>query len=570
MLSHLHIENFALIDKLDVDFGEGLNVLTGATGAGKSIIVGALDLILGGRGSEEIVRTGEISAVVEGKFSIDNKSLASKLSKDFDIPIENDSLVIRREYRRKGGGRAFIDNSQVSLTELKDVSEQLADILGQHSHQDLLNPATHCSYLDRFAKLEDRVTDLRGIYNEVMELRQKLVSADHVAHEIKNRIDLLEFQVSEIEKAKLQPDEEEKLKAERKLLENAQKIRETAELAVRILLEDDNSAIEKIGETQKTLGAIAELSDVVGHVINALRGATDSLRDLVVDLQKFADRIEADPQRLEQVSERLDEIFRLKKKYGANIHEILEYAANGNVELAGLKSREIDTKNLRQSYSTSVRELNLIAGEISNTRKKAAPNLEKIVVEKLALMGMPKAQFVIEISNNEGTDSLYEVDGKGLSGDGTGFDIVEFQFCANPGEGLKLLAKIASGGEISRVMLALKNAFLHKKGGTCEVFDEIDVGISGDVATKVARQLRELSKKHQVICITHLHQIASLADHHYRVFKNTTKGRSVTRVQNLDHDERIKEIAGLLSGEKISDKAIDGAKELLKNASDEN
>jgi DNA repair protein RecN (Recombination protein N) len=570
MLSHLHIENFALIDRLDIDFGEGLNVLTGATGAGKSIIIGALDLILGGRGSEEVVRTGELSATVEATFTLSDKSLANRLREILEIPLENDSLIIRREYRRKGGGRAFIDSSQVAITVLKDIAEQLADILGQHSHQALLDPGTHCSYLDRFAKLEDKVLELRVFYNRAVELRDKLASADRIAREIADRIDLLAFQISEIEKARLHPDEEEKLKGERKLLENAQKIRETAELCSRILLEDDNSAVEKIGEAEKSLGSIAGLSDAVRKIIDALRGTIDGLRESIIDLQRFAEQIDADPQRLEQVNERLDEIFRLKKKYGSDIFAILEYAEKGNVELAKLKSQETDTKNLKRNFEATVHELNLLAEEISNARRKAAPALEKIIVEKLALMGISKAQFVINIAFHEGADGLYERSGRRLAGDGMGFDNVEFQFCANPGEGLKPLAKIASGGEISRVMLALKNAFLHKKGGTCEVFDEIDVGISGDVAAKVGRQLRELSKKHQVICITHLHQIASVADHHFRVFKNTLKGRSVTRVQKLNHDERVKEIAALLSGEKISDKAIAGAKELLKNSSEEN
>jgi DNA repair protein RecN (Recombination protein N) len=214
----------------------------------------------------------------------------------------------------------------------------------------------------------------------------------------------------------------------------------------------------------------------------------------------------------------------------------------------------------------TAQNLNALASEISIARKEARSDLERLVTEKLSLMGMPKAQFVIDISDAEDRDGLYELQGRRLAGDATGFDKVEFQFCANPGEGLKALAKIASGGEISRVMLALKNAFLHKKESGCEVFDEIDVGISGEVAAKVARQLKELARSHQVICITHLHQIASLADHHFRVYKSTIKGRSVTKVKRLDYDEKVREIAALISGEKISEKAMSGARELLEDS----
>jgi DNA repair protein RecN (Recombination protein N) len=566
MLSHLHIENFALIDELDIDFGEGLNVLTGSTGAGKSIIVGALDLILGGRGSEEIIRTGENACIVEGRFKLEGNELSRKLKELYDIALVDKAVTIRREYRRKGGGRAFIEGSQVSLSELKEISEHLADILGQHSHQALLDPATHCGYLDRFAGLEEEVSELRSFFNKAIGLRNDLAASDRIAREISDRIDLLSFQISEIEKSALSSGEEEKLKDEKKLLENSQKIKETAQLATRLLLEDDGSAIERIGEAEKGLGPIIPASDKVKEIVASLRGASESLRDSVNSIESLVAKLDDDPLRLEEVNARLDEIFRLKKKYGANIEEILLYSEKSRKELTSLKARELDTKNLKQNFENTVTVLNDKAQRISTARKRARSGLEKLVIEKLVLMGIPKALFQIGISETDNSDSLYQSNGKQLAGDVTGFDIIEFQFCANPGEGLKPLAKIASGGEISRVMLALKNAFLRKYGGACEVFDEIDVGISGDAAAKVARQLKDLSQKHQVICITHLAQIASSGDRHFRVFKDTQKGRSVTKVQSLDQKERIREIASLISGEKISPKALAGAEELLRNA----
>jgi DNA repair protein RecN (Recombination protein N) len=566
MLSSLHIENFALIDKLDLEFGDGLNILTGSTGAGKSIIIGALDLILGGRGSEEIVRTGETACIVEGNFTIGDKNLKGYLKEKFDLKPVDNSFVIRREYKRKGGGRAFIDGSQVSLSDLKDLSEYLGDILGQHSHQALLNPATHSGYLDKFAGLDEKVAELRVVYNITITLRDDLASADRIAREISDRIDLLNFQIGEIHKAALQPGEEEKLKADKKFLENARKIRESADLASSLILEDDGSAVERIGEAEKNLATLAPISDKIKDLIPSLHASSETLKDIVIELKNLVSHIDDDPQRLEQVNERLDEIYRLKKKYGADIDEILKFSEKSERELINLKTKQHDSQNLQARFSEALTDLNSLAAAVSRSRKKSAPELENLVIGKLTQMGIPKAQFAISIGVSEISNGLYYQNGIHLSGDSNGFDIVEFQFCANPGEGLKPLAKIASGGEISRVMLALKNAFLRGKGDTFEVFDEIDVGISGDVASKVARQLKELSKKHQVICITHLAQIAAMADHHYRVHKGTTQGRSVTRVGRLEYDERVAEIAGLLSGEKISPKAIAGAEELLMNS----
>ncbi len=570
MLSHLHIENFALIDLLDVDFGDGLNVLTGSTGAGKSIIVGALDLILGGRGSEELIRTGEPACVVEAAFKTESAELNSILKHRFDITPNNRTITIRREYKRKGGGRAFIEGTQISLTELKDISGHFADILGQHSHQALLDPATHCGYLDNFAGLEEKVSDLRILYNKAANLRNDLLASERIARELSDRIDLLNFQLNEIDRADLKIGEEEKLKDEKRLLENSLKIHEAIQAANRLLLEDDGSAIEKIGEAVKGLGGIVAASDAAREIAASLGGISDSLRDSVNALESLAAKIDDDPARLEEINLRLDEIFRLKKKYGANIEEILLYGDKSRAELNSLKTRKHENQNLNANFGEAVTNLNDLAQKVSAERKKAGPSLEKLVTSKLILMGIPKAQFQIDIRQIKASaDALYKVGDVNFAGDATGFDVIEFQFCANPGEGLKPLAKIASGGEISRVMLALKNAFLRKRGGACEVFDEIDVGISGDVAAKVARQLKELAKKHQVICITHLAQIASLGDRHFRVYKDAQKGRSVTRVQVLDRDERVKEIASLISGEKISPKAIAGAEELLRNAKNE-
>ena len=563
MLSRLHIENFALIDKLDIDFGDGLNVLTGATGAGKSIIIGALDLVLGGRGSEEIIRTGETNSFVEANFILDSKDSLKRLKDKIGDYIDGNSLLIRREYKVKGGGKAFIGQSQVNVSLLREFSGDLADILGQHSHQALLDPSTHCGYLDRFAELDEKVAQLKTLYARTMEFKEKLAHADRYARELKDKIDLLNFQINEIKKADLKTDEEEKLKNEKKLLENGQKIKEAIDMASAELLENDGSAVEIMGVVQKTLSPLAAATDEIKESLTKIAAALETINDAVIGLKNLVDKINDDPERLEQVNERLDEIFKLKKKYGSNIADVIEYCRKSEIELNSLKTRQLDMSSLQKDYDIALDDLNKLAAEISKKRYGCRSELEDIVILKLNLMGMPKAQFSIKIDYRENDSGPYRLRDKLIAGDSSGFDIVEFQFCANPGEGLKPLAKIASGGEISRVMLALKNAFLKKKGSGCEVFDEIDVGISGEVAAKVARQLKELSKKHQVVCITHLHQIASLADNHYRVYKDNLKGRSVTRIMRLSGDERVREIAGLLSGEKITEAAIAGAKKLL-------
>ncbi len=566
MLARLHIENFALIDALDIEFGDGLNVLTGATGAGKSIIIGALDLILGGRGSEEIIRTGAQACLVEAKFRLIDGQFAADLKQAHDVEVDGENVTIRREYKRKGGGRAFIEDSQVPVAALKDIAGRMADILGQHSHQALLDPDTHCGYLDHFANLEDRVAELRTSYNRALQLREDLQASDRTSREISDRIDLLTFQKTEIERANLKLGEEETLREEKKLLENSRRIRETVDWVVRTLADDEGSAAEKIGRSEKGLTALSGSVEVFKRIIDSLKVASEILGDSVMELKGLVDRLDVDPARLEEINDRLAEIFRLKKKYGPTIDDILAHASRSSAELDKLKTRVLDTQTIRERFEQATAELNRLARDVSATRRKAAPQLEKQVIEKLVSMGISKAQFVISFAEMESESGLYEKNGKRLAGDAIGYDVVEFQFCGNPGEGLKPLARIASGGEISRVMLALKNAFLKKKEAACEVFDEIDVGISGEVASKVGRQLKELSRKHQVICITHLAQIASMGDYHFRVFKSSSKGRSVTRVQPLDLEGRVREIAGLISGEKVTPKAIAGAEELLKSA----
>ncbi|MEE9555603.1 MAG: DNA repair protein RecN, partial [candidate division Zixibacteria bacterium] len=558
MLSLIKIENFALIEKLEVEFGAELNILTGSTGSGKSIIISALELALGAKGSEEMIRSGESAAVVEASFEIDGDDDIVRITSQNNIPFEK-NLTIRREYRRKGGSRAFVNRKPVSLGTLRNFSEKLVSILGQHSHQALLNPSTHLGFLDDFAVPMEKLSKLKELYNKAVDLGDRISYAKRHARETAERIDLISFQINEIEKADIKLDEEEKLKNEKNILENVLRLKEVGEMACLTLLESDDSALGSIGEVTKALREIPgpEIKNIVGMI----KSASDSLNETVRAIRNLVDRVEDDPVRLEEINGRLYEIARLKKKHGGSVDAVINYLVSSKKELKALRSRSGDNRDLSAEFEKTRESLNRKASQISQLRYRAKDELTELVVRRLLKMGMPKARVAIDIKTMEDVNGLYEVNGKRFRGDSSGFETVEFQFSANPGEDLKPLAKIASGGEISRVMLALKNAFRGDTGGGCEIFDEIDAGISGDVAAKIASQLKELSEKHQVICITHLHQIASAADHHYKVFKEKSGRRTITGITKLDHEGRVKEIAALLSGEKVTAKAMEGARE---------
>ncbi|UCC78289.1 MAG: DNA repair protein RecN [Candidatus Zixiibacteriota bacterium] len=565
MLKRLRIKNFALIDELEVKFGPGLNVLTGVTGAGKSIIVSAIEIAAGNRGSDEIVRTGKDSALVEAEFDIGN-AVPSFKNELGDFRPKNNLITFKREYKKAGGGKAYIGRKRVNLSDLKKISTNLISILGQHSHQKLLDPSTHINYLDNFANLNEDLSCLRKLYNEATNLKDRLSYTLRNMLEIKDKIDLLKFQISEIEKANLIENEEESLKSEKKLLENSRVIKESGETAISILLESEDSVIERVGETEKILRASLAGHEKAGDITGMISAASDSINQAVIKIRSFIDGIEDDPERLEEVNSRLYEIFRLKKKYGTDVSGLLDYLEKSKRELNDLRIRSDDPETIRGEFDEKLAGLNKLAQGISGKRRAAKAKLEKSVAENLARMGMQKTRFVIDITRRKDDDGIYKADGENLAGDSIGFDVVEFLFCANPGEGLKPLARIASGGEISRVMLAMKNAFMDKSIGGCEIFDEIDVGISGEAAARVADQLKQLSGNHQVICITHLHQIASAADCHFKVFKKKLRGRFVTMIEELKSEDRVREIASLLSGKSITKKALEGAREILNNS----
>jgi len=551
MLKHLHIENFALVDKLDIAFDDGLSVLTGETGAGKSIIVGAVARLLGEKADKNDIRSGTSLAVIEGDFEIGGNHDITAALDGAGIDYDGQSISLRREIILNRSSKSFINGQLVTLTQLKAVTGHMAELFGQHSHQRLLDEKNHQSFLDRFAVIVGDVDSLRQVYHDWQTAMQKLNRLEARKETEKNERELLLFQKDEIEKAKIQIGEEENLLAERKILDSAQILGEKASLILTMLDNDDNAALNILGGCRKDLNDMAALDKKLESQAELMENAIINLEELRSEIEAYISNIPDDPERLEQINLRLDEIYRLKKKYGGSEEAILGMLEQINQQLGRKIDVEEQLKMFRDDEQKLRRQYIEEAGDISRNRKKAAVKLSKVVEKELKQVGMEAARFDY--------DFIYEPDGEGLEFDGKrvrpnpdGFETGRFLISANPGEPLKPLAKTASGGEISRIMLALKAADKQKskKHKILLVFDEIDAGIGGRTAGMVASRLAKLAESSQLMVITHLHQIASLGTRHYAVEKIETSGktrRNVVSVRKLDAKERKLEIERMLS-----------------------
>ncbi|MEW5923145.1 MAG: DNA repair protein RecN [Candidatus Zixiibacteriota bacterium] len=551
MLKHLHIENFALVSNLDIDFGTGMNVLTGETGAGKSIIVGAIARLLGEKADQTDVRTGSGLAVIEGEFDIDGNP---EIIKTLDLAgIEHDkkSMSMRREIILNKPSKSFINGQLITLTQLRDITHNMAELFGQHSHQQLLDEKNHQSFLDNFAGIGDRVEQLRQIFHDWQNNAQQLNRLEKSKESEKKERELLLFQKEEIQKAAINIGEEEELLAERKILDSARLLGEKASLILNLVDQDENAALNLLGSCRKELSDMAAIDKKLEQDTELMESAIINLEELRSRIEAYLSSIPDDPDRLEQINLRLDEIYRLKKKYGGSEEAILETFNQINVQLGRmidveeqLKILRADEKKLRLKYIE-------MASAISADRKKGSQKLSRVIEKELNQVGINSAKFDYEF--------IYEPDGSGIEFEGNkirpnpdGFETGRFLVSANPGEPLKPLARTASGGEISRIMLALKAADkrLSGKYRMLLVFDEIDAGIGGRTAGMVASRLAQLAVSSQVLVITHLHQIASLSDAHYAVEKVESSDRSkrnVVAVRRLTMAERKGEIERMLS-----------------------
>jgi DNA repair protein RecN (Recombination protein N) len=559
MLETLRIINFALIDELVVNFKKGLNIFTGSTGAGKTIIIDALGLALGGRAGDEFIRTGASQTIIEATF--DNAS-AIKFADKFIA--DEDTIIIRREINREGKSRLYISDHQATLQSLRNLGGQLASITSQHEQKGLMDIAGHRQILDSFAGLNDKLNALAELYKSFLDLKTELNSLQKKQNEAAAEKELLEFQIKEIENAGLAEGEDEQLEQEKLQLINAEFIKAACRACRESIFEESGSVAERLKTCIKEIAKAVKFSQQAALIKDKLEQQYLNLEETDGLLDKLETAFEFDPVRLEIVEDRVNLIKKLKKKYGQSIGEINEFLRQARAKLDGYDDLGEREKRLKIEVQIGQNKLSSLASEISIKRKQAALKIEKEVVKHLADLAMQGSSFKIDFQVRPDPGGPFIVDNQILAGDEFGFDKVEFLICANPGEGLKPLASTASGGELSRILLSICSTLSQVYPTQTLVFDEIDTGISGEVASHVGKKLRRLAESRQVICITHLQQIASRGEAHFKVYKGKVKGRAVTRIKLLEGQERQAEIARLLAGEKISDIALDGAAQLLK------
>ncbi len=561
MLRELNIKNFAIIDQLRVEFARGLNVFTGETGAGKSIIVDALNLALGERASADLIRTGCQEAVVEAAFELNPDSAAAIASMLSDQGIEMNSgedLIVRRVLSASGKNKVYINGSLANLTTLSMLGESLADIHGQHEHQSLLSLERQMDMLDSFGGFRALRDVMAEAYGQLQDARKELREREAGERDRAQREDMLRFQKNEIEAAMLRAGEDEELANEQKLLANAEKLAGFSRAADEALYSSDNSVMAGLKKAMTSLREIAAIDDRLVPVLELCETGRAQIEEAAREVSVYADRVEFDPGRLEQIGDRIDLIRKLKKKYGSTVEEIMEYGGKAAAELERMEKSTEEIERLTKAIQSMRAEMTAKAQELTKKRRSAARELEKKVEAELSYLGMKRAAFTVKIIQEPGDDTL---DGHKLGP--RGVDRTEFLISPNPGEEPKSLAKIASGGELSRIMLALKTILVEGDGIPTLVFDEVDAGIGGAIAEEVGKKLSRVAARRQVFCITHLPQIASMATSHYGVSKSVKKERTSTDVRLLDKKERIDEIARMLGGKTITEATLTHAEEMI-------
>ncbi|MFB0518684.1 MAG: DNA repair protein RecN [Acidobacteriota bacterium] len=567
MLSYLKIENIAIIDQLQVNFNLGLNMLTGETGAGKSIIIDALGLILGERSDPQLIRTGSKEGTVEGIFNIEaNQQVKDKLG---ELHIEHDGkeIHLRRVLTSEGKSRAFVNNTLVSLKSLKDFGENLVAIHGQHTHQELLHRENHIDYLDYFGNNYPARKRLQSTLRTIKELTRQLEGLRMDEREKSQKIDLLTFQIDEISRANLQLHEDEELEKRHTLLGNAERIHELASHSYNLLYEEESSVISIIDQIQKRLLELSHIDDSYSPHLTNLDEIKYKLEDLSLFLRDYLQRVKVDPQQLQEVEDRLMEIRRLKKKYGDTIEDILKFKKRVQTDLKSISVNEEKTEELTNQLEEEYNRYYQAAEELLTKRKEDARQLKHLVEEELSQLAMEKTQFEVSIQPVVPGPGSIKIGKREVWGNERGIDQVEFFIAPNIGEELRPLAKIASGGEISRLMLALKGVIDTAETFKTLIFDEIDLGIGGRVAEVVGRKLNLLSSVYQIICITHLPQIAAFAQQHYFVEKKVQRRRTRAFISELKKNEVVEEIARMLGGETITETTRRHARELIESCS---
>lgn len=564
MLKSLFIKDYAIIEQVEVEFYKGLNIITGETGAGKTILVDAMSLLLGERASTEAVRKGSEKAVVEGIFEVEKNKKIEQLLKQNKIEFQPE-LIVRREISLKGSGRCFINDSPVPLSVIKEAGDILVDLHGQHEHQSLLNKEIHIEYLDNCSDTEDLLRTYHWIHNNLTRLSSELNSLREKEKSLKEKKDLYDFQIKEIDSVSPEEGEEEKLINELNVLENSEKLQQVTVQIYTSLYESENSLYDSLMKIRNDFNELLRIDKSFTDSSEELDSAISIINDISKNLRGYSNKIEIDPERLERLRERLGVISLLKKKFGGSVKSVLEHRKTIAKEFDIAENYSVKISELENKIKAVKENCGSTAFKLSQKRREKAKQLEKDIVELLKQLGIPDSRFEIKIVQypaDENSDFIL-VNSKPYKFNRDGYDEVEFFISTNPGEDIKPLVKVASGGEISRIMLSLKSILAKNDKLPLLIFDEIDTGISGSIAQKVGTAIKSLAEYHQVIAITHLPQISGLADHHYAVQKNINDGRVTSTIRKLEKEERVIEVAKLLSGENVTEASIKSARELL-------
>lgn len=561
MIKSLYIKDFALIDELDVRFQSGLNVLTGQTGAGKSIIIGALHMILGERADTDVIRKGADKAISEAFIYVGKNDYLKELLEEQSIDY-SEELILRREIRQTGS-RAFINDTPVNIAVLKQVGDQLVDLHGQYDHQLLLKEEHHLGVIDQFDDVKPVLEAYQKEYRVMQHLQKQLRDLQKKERELKDKSELYKFQVKELETAELDPHEEEELEAEMNLLDNAEDLDQKAAAIAEIGNGDEISLMEMLNTIKLNLEDMARIEPDFETYLQEVTTARISIQETIQFAERYRDRIEFNPQRLEKLRQRQSELNRLQKKYQRSIPELIAYTNEIKTELNVADNFDLEIEKIEKKIEEQASILKEKAVDLHQKREAIGDQLSQEIVDSLKNLGIQHGQFRVDVAWRFTGKGWIEIDDQKVDCSEDGCDDVRFFISTNKGEDPKPLAAIASGGEVSRVMLSLKSILAREQKLPVMIFDEIDTGISGEISEKVGRVMRKLSEMCQIVAITHQPQIASQAHKHYKVQKVEEGERTVTKIIQLSDEEHIREVASLMSGEQITDSALTSARELI-------
>ncbi len=551
MLERLHIKNIAVIDEAEIEFNKGFNVLTGETGAGKSIIIDSINMVLGERTSKSIIRNGEKKAIVEAMFSIDNKEVIDILDSN-GIEVEDGMVILYRDINTDGKSLCKINGSMTTATGIREVANMLINIHGQQDNQSLLTPSSHIQFLNSYAKLESKLEEYRKYYNNVNEINEKINSLQFDQREKERQTDLYSFQINEIEEAKLVIGEDEQLMERRKFISGISKISEVLNYSHESLYSIDRNVYDQLSSVVSSFQSITEYDSKLMEIYERLNSVAIELDDTIYQIRDYRDEMDFDESEVDKIELRLDLINTLKRKYGSTIEEIINYKNEIEDKLYTITKSDEEIEFLNTELERAISERNKIAAEITKIRLKSASELSERICKELEDLDMSKVKFDVQINECDYNKN--------------GCDSIEFLISVNAGEPLKPLSKIASGGEMSRIMLAIKTIFADSDPVDTLIFDEIDTGVSGRAAQKIAEKINKIAIEKQVLCITHLAQIAAMANTHFLIEKNTDSEHTYTKVKLLDDSSRKNELARIIGGAHITDTTIQAASEMIEMA----